>query len=166
MDLFKLAERFQKTAQKSDFSSLSNLLAHLRAAYHIHQTHHWQSFGEAYYADHLLFQRIYEESQEFIDSVAERIVGSDYTDGVNAVAQIDKMSEVIHDVFSKVQGASPDDLAKRSLYIEQVILKQTELAINEMSSFDVLSPGISNLLEGIYDKHETFIYLLKRRNLK
>lgn len=164
--IFKIADTFrQKLAQESkpdkDLKPLSVLLGCLRAASHIHQTHHWQTSGD--YSDHLLFQRLYEESQGFIDDVAERVIGAANADMVDAVEQVDLIGKIVHEAYKMTPGNSSDDMVQRSLVVEGMILKKVEETINELSSYESLSPGISNLLEGIADKHETFVYLLKQR---
>ncbi len=150
--------------EEADLSPLSDLLACLRAASHIHQTHHWQTSGPEYYADHLLFERLYDEGQEFIDQVAERAVGGDSIERVDAVEQVDKVGEKVHKAYSEASGGSPQDMVRRSLAIENMVIENIKTAINTLSSTDSLSAGTSNLLEGIADTHETFLYLLKQRN--
>ncbi len=54
-------ELFQQT---DDYSELAILLALLRSLNILHQSHHWQSEGNQFYSDHLLFQRLYEKIQE------------------------------------------------------------------------------------------------------
>src|SRR5690606_33619745 len=58
----KLAQWFMAKA-----APLSAVLSALRAASFLHQTHHWQTSGPSYYGDHLLFDRLYKESQPHID---------------------------------------------------------------------------------------------------
>jgi len=162
MNLFKLANSFKiKLAQEkvADLSPLSDVLAHLRAAAHVHQTHHWQTRGKEYYADHLLFERLYNDGQPFIDQVAERAVGGGSVDLVDGLKQVDKVGEIVHKMY-----ATAEDMVKRSLAAENMVLEVIKAAINTLSSADDISYGTSNLLEGIYDMHETFVYLLKQRN--
>ena len=46
---------------------LGTLVAILRAASIVHQSHHWQTRGGSFYGDHQMFMRIYDDSQGFID---------------------------------------------------------------------------------------------------
>ena len=163
-NLYKVAKQFQYKLAQNDMSPLADLLAVLRAGYLIQQTHHWQSKSDVYYGDHLLYQRIYEESLEFIDGVAERAVGSGSAELVNAPDQMTKMHEFVNWAFQQVNGNSPDELAKRALMVEERIVEEIKKTIETLESRDALSHGTSNLLEGAADKHETFIYLLRRRN--
>ena len=50
------------------------LLAVLRGAQWTFQSTHWQVFGESFYGDHLMFQRLYESLDDEIDTVAEKMV--------------------------------------------------------------------------------------------
>jgi len=165
--LFKLADNFEiKLAQEkeADLSPLSNLLAYLRAASHVHQTNHWQTRGKEYYADHLLFERLYNDGQGFIDQVAERAVGGGSVELVDGLIQVDNVGEIVHKVYENSPGGTAEDMVKRSLTMENVVLESVKSAINTLSSTDDISHGTSNLLEGIYDAHETFVYLLKQRS--
>lgn len=163
--LFKTASGFQKKLAQMDLRPLSTLLANLRAASHIHQTHHWQTSGPEYYADHLLFERLYDESQDFIDQVAERAVGGESAERVDALEQCSAMHDAVRKAYEVASGDSPNDMVSRSLATEEMVLESIKIAIDTLTSTDSLSPGTSNLLEGISDLHETFVYLLKRRNV-
>ena len=141
---------------------LSSLLAMLRAASHLHQTHHWQTNGPGYYADHLLFGRLYEESQSFIDQVAERAVGSGDSSLVDPVAQIRQMVEYLESKASP--DASPASLVQASLSMETQVLAVIDQVRDALEASGSLSNGTDNLLQGAADLHETFIYLLKQRS--
>ena len=142
---------------------LATLLGVLRAASHIHQTHHWQTRGGHYYADHLLFQRLYEESQDFIDQVAERSVGAGSEMLVDAVQQVELMEHVVKAVC-KGGVEAPETMIQSSLAMEQFVLGLLKAVIHQLESSGNLSPGTSNLLEGLGDKHEQFTYLLGQRS--
>ena len=64
----------KKVASVADTVSevLVAVLVSLRALALLHQTHHWLSDGPEYYADHLLFERLYNETVEEIDAIGER----------------------------------------------------------------------------------------------
>ena len=111
----------------------------------------------------MLFQRIYGESQEFIDSVAERAVGSFSAEQVNLPKQIEAMSAFIKETYAS-GGNSPDEMVSQSLAVEKRVLESIKKTIDDLEAAGQLSHGISNLLEGVADKHETFVYLLSRRN--
>lgn len=141
------------------------LLAYLRALAHIHQTHHWQTSGPTFYADHQLFERLYKESLEFIDQVAERLVGLGKPGAVNAHQQIDWMHQVVKVICGNDAGGdSPNKMVQHSLMGEVIFLGYLAKILEDLEETGQVSPGTRNLLEGLADKHESFVYLLKQRH--
>ena len=140
---------------------LSSLLAVLRAGVFIHHTHHWQTRGGHYYADHLLFERLYTESEPFVDQVGERAVGSGNIALVDPIPQVQKMSQLV----GLLAGAdrSPEALVTSSLSTETLILSVIDEVRSLLEGSGALSNGTDNLLQGIADAHEVFVYLLKQR---
>lgn len=151
---------------------LGMALQFMRALAHIHQSHHWQTHGTAFYADHLLFERLYNESLEFIDQVAERAVGLDGAMVVDPFLQASGILTIVSFVCGHGQGdpsptsleaATPELMVQRSLRGEGIFLKLVAKVLADMQASGNLSPGTSNLLEGAADKHEAFVYLLQQR---
>ncbi len=138
---------------------LSTVLVALRAASFIHQTHHWQTRGPQFYSDHLLFQRLYEESQPFIDQVAERAVGAGSPGLVDAVEQAGKIAGIVQ-VLSRGAGS----LVNRSLQTESLVISVVAQALKMLGANGAITNGTSNLLQGVADLHETFVYLLSQRD--
>lgn len=157
----------------ADTSPLSLVLQFLRALAHLHQTHHWQTHGTAFYADHLLFERLYNESLEFIDQVAERAVGIDGPKVVDPFLQAVGVLHLVSHFCGHVKGdpgpsslealATPAQMVERSLQGETTFLLFVAEILDQLAASEQLSPGTSNLLEGTADKHEAFVYLLKQR---
>jgi DNA-binding ferritin-like protein len=143
----------------SGVAPLSSLLVILRAAAFIHQTHHWQTRGSQAYADHLLFERLYNDSQSFIDQVAERAVGLAAPDLVDPIDQSQKMAGLI-EALTRGSGS----MVATSLRTESVVLSVIAQALKTLEANGALTSGTSNLLEGAADLHETFVYLLSQRN--
>jgi starvation-inducible DNA-binding protein len=145
----------------SGAAPLSAVLVVLRAASFIHQTHHWQTRGPQFYADHLLFQRLYDESQPIIDQVAERAVGAGDVALVDAVDQSTRIAVLVK---ALVQGS--DSQMTASLRTESVVLSVLAQALKMLGGNGALSRGTTNLLEGAADVHETFVYLLTQRSAR
>jgi DNA-binding ferritin-like protein len=135
---------------------LVSLLGVLQAVALLHQTHHWSTRGPVYYADHLLFERLYNESLEFIDQVAERAVGQG-TPKISAITQVSKMQACL-----QALGSADDaqGMVEVSLAAELFCLNAVKIVLESSE----VSPGTSNLLEGLADKHESFVYLLRQRS--
>lgn len=147
------------------YSVLAQMLAGLRAGYLLHQTAHWQTRGAAYYGDHMLYQRIYEDTQEGIDGLAERLVG--LTGDPTQVALCDQVS-LIHQfvkLFHEGAPASPlpDELPNIGLRAEVILLGVFDEVIKRLQSADAMTAGLDDLLPAIAGKHEEFVYLLKQR---
>jgi DNA-binding ferritin-like protein len=156
---------YVKQAAEIPFSTatpLSTLLGVIQAAAMVHQAHHWSTRGAVFYADHLLFERLYNESLEFVDQVAERAVGIGQPGNILAVDQ----ARLILSFVSVPPPLSPDDMVRLSLGLETSVLKAVDLTIEAMESNGTMSHGISNLLEGVADKHESFVYLLRQRSVQ
>lgn len=144
---------------------LSWVLASMRTLAFGHQTHHWQTRGGHFYGDHLLFQRLYEDSLPLIDQVAEKAVGTGSINLVEARRQIDNMQKMVHLVCSQFPGTEDpaQQMVLKSLFGETLFLGFLGDVIDVMGRDGTLSHGTSNLLEGVADKHEEFVYLLKQR---
>lgn len=145
---------------------LAGLVGALRAVSNIHQSHHWQSFGPTYYADHLLFERLYNTTNEDIDSVAERSVGTygpAVVDAQTIVADTLRHIALINRQYGAPQSNTA--MARTSLAAELALLRAIDAVITSLQNTGRLSHGISNLLEGIADRHEQNVYLLQQRLL-
>lgn len=150
--------------------SLSVLVSALRALYQLHQSHHWTTKGSSYYADHLLYQKLYEGILPEIDSVAERAVGSGGIELLRPIPQAKQTLRFVevfcaggskkHETGYAIAGAhfDPYQLAARSLEAELFVIG----LIDQVESGRT-SAGTRNLLEGIADTHEGHIYLLNQR---
>ena len=153
------------TRPGAGYYPLSGLLALLRAAYMLHQTAHWQTHGGHFYGDHIMLQRIYDESLEGIDGVAERLVGLSNSPG--AVCPV-KQAKLIHSLVTAFATEShsygPEALIQRSLTVESVILKVITLTKEAIEGQGQLTDGLEDLLQGLASKHEEFVYLLQQRS--
>jgi DNA-binding ferritin-like protein len=147
---------------------LPTVLVFLKALATIHQSHHWLTFGETYFADHLLFERLYNQTVEDIDGVAEKAVGT----GV----PIDKMhpglqSCIVAHIVKKFcgNGVNTGEGENPKAYLEVSLSAETEFMAcmaeiaKVMKERGDLSRGVDNMLAGIEDKHEGHLYLLKQR---
>ncbi len=62
----------EKTAQQS-VENLNQVLADTMTLRDLYKKHHWQVAGPTFYQLHLLFDKHYEEQNELVDTIAERI---------------------------------------------------------------------------------------------
>ena len=155
---------------KADFadtpmSDLAVLVAFLRAESLVHQAHHWQTSGPTFYADHQLFDRIYGGLPETIDKLAERMVGSGDSILAHPVLHAKHVSAIVQSFY---EGApvdpSPSELPLISLRAVLRVLVVFKILYKNLEAEGRLSGGTDNLLQGIEDQHEEFVYLLKQRS--
>lgn len=143
-----------------DVPPLELLLACLQALAMLHQSHHWSTRGASFYADHLLFERLYNESLESIDQVAERAVGLQQPPSISAYHQVQHIHAYLQAFgFATTAG----EMVGVSLSAETAGLAVLNNVMDSLESQGQLSHGVSNLLEGVADKHESFVYLLRQR---
>ena len=135
---------------------LANLcVASLRALYLIETQCHWLTRGTGFYGDHLLFERLYKQSQDDADAMAERVIGLFGEKAVDMGSQADYLSKLLH----KYQG---DDYHELALKMEQDFLEFAQQVFDAFEAEDVLSLGLNDLLATIADSHETAVSLLQQ----
>jgi len=144
-------------------SELGVLVAVLRAAALVHQSHHWQTYGTAQYGDHLLFERLYNESVGFIDQIAERAVGTGGDAAVCPKLQADMIPVLVRHWCRSPAPPTPLEMVGQSLEVERCVVDCLETARSRLEDRGALSSGTDNLLQGVADKHEEFVYLLQQR---
>jgi starvation-inducible DNA-binding protein len=62
-----------ENARKESVENLNQLLADTITLRDLYKKHHWQVAGPTFYQLHLLFDKHYEEQNELVDAIAERI---------------------------------------------------------------------------------------------
>ena len=69
----KLSIALDETACAQSVENLNQVLADTITLRDMYKKHHWQVAGHTFYQLHLLFDKHYEEQNELVDTVAERI---------------------------------------------------------------------------------------------
>ena len=141
---------------------LAALLSATRALAMLHQSNHWRAFGDPFYGDHLLYERVYGAVDGDIDSIAERLVGLAGDMMIDPVISAAQAARILQDGMQTVES-SPDDMVRIALEAEMYYLDMLEAVVANLESKGLLSYGTDNMLAGIADKHEGLVYLLKRR---
>lgn len=134
---------------------LAGLLAALRVAHWNAWKAHWKARGDAFYGDHLLFQRIYEEIVPQIDELAERMV-STFGD-----AALDRVEPYVRQLEG--QAKQKGDPQATAVWLEQEIQEGISRAREVMERYEVLSLGWDDFLMGLASEHERFSYLIGQR---
>lgn len=145
------------------YSHLSVYIVYLKFLAAVHQNHHWVTKGEPFYGDHLLFQRIYEATLADVDSLAEKAIGLGSVQCVDLCLQTAQCYKLVKGYGMTSTIPSPMELAKRSYLAEMNFLKVAAHLASDLHECGLLSRGLDNLLQGIEDKHEGHVYLLKQR---
>jgi len=145
------------------YAQLSVVLVYLKYLAAVHQNHHWTTMGDPYYGDHLLFERLYGDLAEEIDSVAEKAIGLGCTANVDLQLQYSQLLKLIAGVGSATMIPQSSDLAKKSLMAEMNFLAVMKHLCDSLNECGLMTHGLDNLLAGIEDKHEGHVYLLKQR---
>jgi starvation-inducible DNA-binding protein len=71
--IVKLPIALAESACKESVENLNQLLADTITLRDLYKKHHWQVAGPTFYQLHLLFDKHYEEQNELVDTIAERI---------------------------------------------------------------------------------------------
>ena len=71
--LVKLSIALAESACRESVENLNQLLADTFTLRDLYKKHHWQLAGPTFYQLHLLFDKHYEQQNELVDKVAERI---------------------------------------------------------------------------------------------
>jgi starvation-inducible DNA-binding protein len=71
--LVKLPIALSEAACRDGVEQLNQLLADTIAIRDLYKKHHWQVAGPTFYQLHLLFDKHYEQQNELVDAIAERI---------------------------------------------------------------------------------------------
>jgi starvation-inducible DNA-binding protein len=71
--IVKLPIALSETACRQSAENLNQVLADTITLRDLYKKHHWQVAGHTFYQLHLLFDKHYEEQNELVDQIAERI---------------------------------------------------------------------------------------------
>jgi DNA-binding ferritin-like protein len=139
-------------AQSEEDLKVQAILAHVEALSMFYQSAHWLTSGPTYYADHLLLERLYNETSDEIDSLGERSVGKFDPSGVLVETRLANITSVLESV--QVEGS----FLARALALENSLIA----LLDEIEKAEI-SSGTRDLFAGIADAHEVHTYLINQR---
>ena len=158
LDLDKCCAEMSAMLNNDEYAPLAIFLGCTEALQMIHHTHHWQTSGENYYGDHLLYQRLYTDILLEIDLVGEKLIGVSQNPALtNYFARMKMIQKFLEMVTSK------DDYIIVSTKAEKTYLKVGEHMMDNLEKAGLLSRGLEQMLGNILDKHEEHLYLLNQR---
>lgn len=135
---------------------LQSLLALLRALHWEYYTSHWRVKGVAFYGDHILFERLYENMPEEFDGLAEKMVCK-YGE---AVVEPSHQMKLCHAWLVHIEGIM--DWYDRGIRLEELLQDQIKRTYDILDRASELTLGIDDFLMTLANRHETHLYLLKQ----
>ena len=153
-DTFVVSDELENMGVKA----LLGLLAVLRAMVWEYYTSHWKVRGVDFYGNHLLYARMYEHIQGEVDDLAEKILGVAGGDpaGLDPIPQMEMAQRWLFSV------EHIDCRFERAEKMERALLDAIKQASDACEAGGLLSPGVDNMLDQMYDDHEGHIYLIQQ----
>ena len=143
--------------------SMQDLFAVLRANIVYLQYAHWVTKDDEYYGDHLLYERLYNESNEEIDGFAEKVVPIAGEESVNPIITTKKVLDVLEKYTEADNNADNNTLAALALNMERKVLESLEAAHESLEGSGGLTMGFEDMLQAMHNSHESHTYLLGQR---
>ena len=156
----QILARWEETAAEAEPIGIvvASVSVMLRAVYLMHQAAHWQTKGPSFVGDHKLFGDLYDATHDEIDMVSERAVALGDPLLVCPLKSSELAMEILEALGRACDVPEPDKLMQLSLDAEQGLLQVIASAMK-----GDMTDGVSNLLQGIADKHESHVHLLQQR---
>jgi DNA-binding ferritin-like protein len=132
-------------------------IASLKALAQIHQHNHWTVQGTAFYGDHLLFERLYNDTLELLDLAAEKFVGL----LGDEVLGFEMQADLLHKVLLKYNNLEGSPV-QMSLEAVRDFIKFSKDAYNCFEEEGKMTLGLDDMIMAIASKSEEFAYLLQQ----
>lgn len=137
---------------------MEEMLGHLLAQYLLYYQCHWKTQGPMYYADHLLFARLYDGIESELDSLAEKIIGYN---GQKAI-DMANLTQIAHDKVKK--WTADPDLRMQGLASERSMQLLFRNSYDKLKSMEGGMPlGLDDYVMATASAHDTHEYLLQQR---
>lgn len=148
-------------------SSMSEELAYhivwLRTLSIWFQHAHWATSGATSYGDHLLYERIYNEITEEIDTLAEKAVGFTGAQSVDTHTHSKVLAEMLCSYPSPSRANESTMIASAGLAMVKDYIETIQETYDTLKKSGELSMGLDDFLMALVSKLESFVYLLKQR---
>ena len=130
---------------------LVDVFCTMRATYHTYRNSHWMTQG---YGNHLLFERLYNEVKDLIDTLAEQVVGYYGSNGIREDVQL-----VNERVLVFARSADP---TANALQAALTVRQKLGEAYDRMDADGNLTPGWDDTLTSLAKTNDNHIYLLQQ----
>ena len=142
----------------SKFAPLAVFLGMTEALQMMLHSHHWETQGPEFFADHQLFAQLYTAMDAHIDQLGERTVGlSKEPKLVNYFSRMKVKQKFLETC------TTPEPYMVVSLAAEKAYIAAGEKLMDRLKEAGLLTRGLEQLLGNILDVHETHVYLLDQR---
>lgn len=140
---------------KAVASKLNKLLANEYVLYTKTRNSHWNIEGNSFMELHKFFEAQYEELDEMIDSIAERVrsIGH-YAEG--RLADFMKLTDLLEGEYTNDQKK----LLQNLLDDHELIIRQVRVLISEFAD-QHKDIGSSDFVTGILKQHETMSWMIR-----
>jgi starvation-inducible DNA-binding protein len=118
--LVRLPNALPEKACAQSVDNLNQILADTNTLRDLYKKHHWQNAGPTFYQLHLLFDKHYEEQNDLVDTIAERI---QTLGGISIAMAADVAESTIIPRPPKGREETPVQIA-RLLHAHEVVLKE------------------------------------------
>lgn len=152
------------------YAELGAIVGMLEGLAVLFQTFHWRVNGDTFYGDHLMFQRIYEGIDGQIDGIAEKALGLGATSLISP-SKITETMDIFLDHCNQMHSLVTDDenmnfaYAKKGKAALELFIHTVEKMMVDLKDKNQLTKGLDNMLAGVLDAQEGYVYLLKQRVL-
>jgi DNA-binding ferritin-like protein len=133
-------------------------IALLRAMHHISWTLHWQARGEAFYANHQMFEFIYKGLGKSLDALSEHLV---LLYGFTAVNPVVSWEQAGRWILSLGALHQEQDLEQALYDFSEELAKILDHTFDLAGKASPYS-GLQNLLGGIAEQNEKNRYMLRQ----
>ena len=149
--------------QSDEINVAASLFSQLKANLEYSQVCHWAAKGLSGYADHLLFERIYDENQKELDKIPEKLIPVLGESFINPIEISVLVSEKIKSVSEFKDNMDSTELVQNLFNCEEVTLNEIETFRAFFEKNSKLSLGLDDLITEIHNTHQSHVYLLKQR---
>jgi starvation-inducible DNA-binding protein len=118
--IIRLPNALSETVCKESVENLNQILADTITLRDLYKKHHWQVAGATFYQLHLLFDKHYNEQNELVDSIAERI---QLLGGVSLAMAADVAEATLIPRPPKGREEAPVQIS-RLLHAHEIVLKE------------------------------------------
>lgn len=142
---------------KNSSTLLSIILADEMTLYVKTRKAHWNVTGESFMELHKLFQDHYQQLEESIDEIAERIGKL----GHKTIGTMNEFSKLTHIKEHPGKYETSKDILKELLGDHETIIIELRKNIDECANKNN-DAGTADFLTGLMEQHETIAWILRR----